>query len=195
MTENQWETTLCIQTSGDQTIFPTSEQYHRYEATPYADFVLLLEHYTPLPAVHFVDFGCGKGRLSFFMAAHSYPSTGIEMNSYLFDQACFNKQHFSTRFSQTEITFHCEFAQTYPIQALENTFYFFNPFDKRIFQQVIQQVLKSYRACPRALELILYYPSTDYLDYLDDCTEFTHKQTIICQPSDPRHRFVIYQLT
>ncbi|MGL5383245.1 MAG: SAM-dependent methyltransferase, partial [Culicoidibacterales bacterium] len=59
----------------------------------------------------------------------------------------------------------------------------------------LKQILGSYQLSPRPLEIILYYPSHEYLDYLDDCTPFTLKQTIICQATDPRHRFVIYNLT
>ncbi|MGL4971644.1 MAG: SAM-dependent methyltransferase [Culicoidibacterales bacterium] len=195
MTENQWETSLQIQTAGEQTIFPADAAYHRYEATPYADFVTLLAHYQPLTNAHFIDFGCGKGRFSFFMAAKGYPSTGIEMDTYLFEQACLNQQTFSAKFPNATIKFHCELAQNYQLQTVENSFYFFNPFDKRIFQQVLKQILGSYQLSPRPLEIILYYPSHEYLDYLDDCTPFTLKQTIICQATDPRHRFVIYNLT
>lgn len=195
MTEQEWETYLQIQTAGHQQLFPTDRNYHRYEATPYADFEHLFTHYHPATDASFIDFGCGKGRFNFYVAALGYQSLGLEMDAQLYDTALTNRHRFLQAFPTAHIDFVCGFAQAYQITASQNCFYFFNPFHTRIFQAVVNNILASYATTPRDMALILYYPSHEYLAFLDNCTPFEHYQTLICSPHDPRHRFVIYHLS
>ncbi len=195
MTEQEWEQYLHIQTTGHQQLFPADTHYHRYEATPYADFELLFSLYHPDPDASFLDFGCGKGRFNFFVAALGYPSIGIEMDPQLYALACSNRQQFSAYFPHATVDFSCSLAQDYAITAAQNCFYFFNPFNKRIFQEVVSRILTSYYEHPRAITIILYYPSQEYCHFLDDCTPFTQQLTVACHPHDTRHAFHIYKLS
>lgn len=192
MNEQEWEQYLAIRTTGESH-FPTNHTHHRYEATPYHDFETLFTHYTPLADANFVDFGCGKGRFNFYVAAKQFPSTGVEIDRFLYSQALDNRQAFQRKFPDSQLAFHCCLAENAAISAEQNTFYFFNPFDVRIFQQVMINIQASIRIYPRTVELIIYYPSLAYHDFLHDCTSFVCRQTISCSHFDSRQQFVIYR--
>ena len=66
MNEKKYETLLNIQTSGEDK-YHTSAKYHRYEPTPYDVLETLFNHYQLTKNDHIVDFGCGKGRLNFYI--------------------------------------------------------------------------------------------------------------------------------
>ena len=80
VTEKDYEHLLNIETQGTDK-YHTSHLYHRYEPTPYEVLNFLFENYTLNQNDHVVDYGCGKGRLNFYI--HHFfqiPVTGIEMN-------------------------------------------------------------------------------------------------------------------
>lgn len=193
MNEQYWEQFLHIKTNGDQALFPTDISIHRYEATPYSDFELLFDHFEFQTNAYVIDFGCGKGRLNFFLAAKNIPNHGVEIDRYLLTTAQQNKNNFAKHFI-IHPTFSCEWAQSYDIQQHMNTFYFFNPFDLRTFQQVITNIIHSYWLNIRQIELTLYYPSTTYENFLDDCTPFEKQKIIRCSQTNSRHCFLIYSL-
>src|SRR5690554_5530836 len=79
--------------------FSQSIHYHRYEATPYEGLKQLFEEYPVNISGRIIDFGCGKGRLSFFL--HYYYRAkqllGIEMDDKLYKQALLNKERYFKR--------------------------------------------------------------------------------------------------
>ncbi|BAM48403.1 hypothetical protein AXY_22710 [Amphibacillus xylanus NBRC 15112] len=57
-----------------------TDKYNRYEATPYQALESLIQHYKLKPTDRVVDFGSGRGRVSFFLHNHfNVPITGVEM--------------------------------------------------------------------------------------------------------------------
>ena len=191
---------LNITTSDISPIFYQDTHLHRYEPTLYEHLTILLEHYTLLPTDHLIDYGCGKGRLNFYF--HHFcqcQTTGIEMDESLFEDALENLNTYQQkhRLSPLAITFENTYAQTYCILPSQNKFYFFNPFSVQLFIKVINQILLSYETSPRPLDLILYYPLADYLNYLDTCTLFEPVLHLNLPNAhkDSRECFIIYRLT
>ena len=67
MTEQDYEKLLNIKTTGDQKVFYDSLHYHRYEPTAYSWLDTLCKNYDFKPTDQIIDFGCGKGRLNFYL--------------------------------------------------------------------------------------------------------------------------------
>lgn len=198
MNEQYYEKQLNIKTSGEQKTGNESSHYHIYEPTPYSALEALSKQYTFSKEDHIIDFGCGKGRFSFY-GNYFFDAavTGIEMNPFFYQQAVENKKEYlkkQKRHIHQLAFFHC-FAEAYEVQPFHNTFYFFNPFSLQIFIKVIDNILLSIEKTKRNAKLILYYPSYDYTFFLEN-TPFTLLDEISVPCSnhhDPRNRFLIYR--
>ncbi len=190
---------LNIHTSDVNNIFYEDTHLHRYEPTLYEHLNILSAHYDFQPTDHVIDYGCGKGRLNFYLH-HRYQcrTTGIEMDESLFEDALDNLHSYQQkhRMKPGYISFENTYAQTYEILPSQNKFYFFNPFSVQLFMKVINQMLLSYEDSPRALDIILYYPLPEYLDYLQTCTMFEPylEVTLPHHHKNQRECFVIYRL-
>lgn len=199
MNERQQDADLNIRTEGIQQGFHDSLHHNRYEPTPYALLAELFTAYRLSPGDRLVDFGCGKGRLAFYVH-HLFGSeaVGVEMDPGLFAEAMQNLSRYEKRDARAKgrIRFQCEFAENYRVQPQDNRFYFFNPFSVQIFMKVVQNVLKSVEKTPRPVELILFFPSEDYIEFLEYRTGFERVQEIALpgSESDFRERFLVYRL-
>lgn len=200
MDEQYYEKLLNIKTSGEQKIFNESIHYHRYEPTSYSSLEILSKQYQFTAEDHIVDFGCGKGRFNFYIN-HFFSSsvTGIEMNNFFFQEAAENtKNYFKTKKNRKDnIYFLNCFAEKYYIHPSDNKFYFFNPFSMQIFAKVIKNILVSVEEYERTVDVILYYPSNDYIYFLDTNSPFLLINEIevpYMYDNDPRHRFLIYRI-
>ncbi len=200
MKERYYDQMLNIQTSGDQKGFNTSLHFHRYEPTPYHALGILFSKYVLGRNDRVVDFGCGKGRLAFYINyVFNATVVGVEMNEVFYQEAVENRVAYlkKNRRSKDNIHFHHCFAQDYPIDPLDNRFYFFNPFSIQIFMTIINNILISVEKSKREIELVLYYPSEDYIDYLEHQTSFEIIDEIRLpelSERDPSERFLIYRL-
>lgn len=200
MDEQYYEKLLNINTSGEQRWDKKNIHYHPYEPTLYTALDILFEDYDLDKNDHIVDFGCGKGRLNFYIN-YLYKSyvKGIEMNEIFYYEALENKNNYlkKNKKSVDKINFECCLAQDYKIQTNDNKFYFFNPFSVQIFTKVLENILISYEENPRSIDIILYYPSEDYIYYLEYMTPFRLLKDILIPKlnnKDERERFVIYRL-
>jgi len=200
MKEKYYDELLNIKTVGEQEGFNQSFHYHRYEPTPYSDLEKLFKQYKLKSNDCVVDFGCGKGRLNFFINYLFDASVvGIEMNEEFYQDAIENRELYikKTGRSIENIQFHCCLAEEYKITPLDNRFYFFNPFSIQIFMNVIKNILISVENYERKIELILYYGSEDYIYFLENQTAFELKEEIILEgkyEQNSRERFLIYHL-
>nr|WP_263323124.1 SAM-dependent methyltransferase [Neobacillus sp. Marseille-Q6967] len=200
MNDQYYDALLNIKTVGEQKRFSSFLHYHRYEPTPYSALEHLFAQNELKSSDHVVDFGCGKGRLNFYIyyLFHSYV-TGIEMNENYYQDSLENQKRFLKRYkdSKNKIQFlHCA-AEKYPIKPQDNIFYFFNPFTIQIFMVVIKKILLSHEQFPRKIELVLYYPSEDYIFFLENQTIFELKKEIMLPgvyKHNPNERFLIYSL-
>ena len=201
MNDYYYEKLFNIKTTGEQQGFYESHHYNRYEATSYTALETLFKEYPIKNTDTIVDFGCGKGRLAFY-ANYFFGSTvtGIEMNSNYFDTCINNKKTYSKNSNKNKdkINFINIFAEEYKISNFDNKFYFFNPFSLQIFIKVLNNILISIENNPRSIDLILYYPSDEYIDYLDNYTAFVLKEEITISnflKFDNRQKFLIYTFT
>ncbi len=198
MDEQYYEKLLNIKTSGEQKIFNESVHYHRYEPTSYSALEALSKQYEFSAGDSIVDFGCGKGRFNFYIN-HFFNSnvTGIEMNNFFYNEAIENKKTYfiKRRNKPGSVNFINCLAEKYEIKPSNNIFYFFNPFSVQIFSRVIKNILISLEANERTVDIILYYPSNDYVYFLDtnSCFRLVNEIKVpLMYDNDPRQKFLIY---
>jgi len=197
--EQYFDELMNINTSGHKSEVNHSIHYHPYEPTPYSALVELFKHYEVRGSDHIVDFGCGKGRLNFFINFHyQVPVVGIEMNPTFYKEAMKNRENYlkKTKTSKEMIQFQCCLAEQYDIQATDNRFYFFNPFSVQIFMKVLKNILLSLERHKREVDLIFYYASDEYRYFLDEYTPFTlvkEVQLPNLYDKNAYERFLIYR--
>ncbi|MFD2446633.1 methyltransferase [Bacillus sp. CGMCC 1.16607] len=199
MMEQNYDKLLDISTQGDQKGFNESFHYHRYEPTPYSALQILFHKYELKSCDRMVDFGCGKGRLNFFIHYLFNASVvGIEMNEIFYQEAVENQNRYmkKNKNGKGKIHFHCCRAEDYMIDPLDNRFYFFNPFSVQIFMNIINNILLSVEKFKREIELILYYGSEDYIFFLENHTSFELKEEVRLPEyrNNPFERFLVYRL-
>ena len=200
MDDIYYEKLLNIKTTGEQQGFYESHHYNRYEATSYMALESLFKEYTLDASDNIIDFGCGKGRLAFYINYYYNSSvTGIEMNNNYYTICENNKKSYFKSFSKPKekIKFLNIFAENYEVSSSDNKFYFFNPFSLQLFIKVLNNILISVEEFPREIDLIFYYPSEDYIDYLENYTSLTLKKEIQVHNLylvDKRQKFSIYTL-
>lgn len=200
MKEHNYDESLNIETEGNQKGYNKSFHYHRYEPTPYKALEKLFAEYELNSTDHIVDFGCGKGRLNFFIHDLFCASvTGVEMNEKLYQEALENKARYLIKAKEHkgEIQFQCCLAEKYEIRPLDNRFYFFNPFTIPIFWKIINNILASVEEYKREVDVILYYPSEDYIFYLENHTLFELLKEVQLPglyENNANERFLIYRL-
>lgn len=202
ITEEFCENILNIKTSGIQQIDDKFYHYNRYEPTDYRALDLLFSNYDLLETDSIVDFGSGKGRLMFYIN-YEFNSkvTGIEMNFNYIRESLENKESYLKKYKKKEdkITFLNILAEDYEVSKEDTKFYFFNPFSIQIFMKVIDNILDSVDDYYRKIDIVLYYPSEDYIYYLENNTAFTLKKEIdvskLYKHYDSREKFLIYTLS
>ncbi len=200
MKEFEGDQYLNIATEGTQWISEATLHHNRYEPTPYLHLKELFNRHPLGVDDGLVDFGSGKGRLNFY--AHDRfgcRSTGIELNTSFFTEALKNLETYNhkgkSHRAAGRIDFREGLAQDYHIQPEDTVFYFFNPFSEQIFMKIVDNILLSAENFPRDLTIILYYPSTEYIDYLERGNLFKLKEQIGLPEfnKDPSEQFLIYK--
>lgn len=201
MNEKEYDNLLRIDTAGTLELLSQSPHYNRYEATPYEALDDLFQSYGLQQSDGFVDFGCGKARVSFYVHHHFGASVAsIEMNGQLYQDALENLAKYRRKAKRHggAIRFERCYAETYEIDPSENKFYFFNPFSIQIFMTVIGNILLSVERAVRPVDVILYYPTAEYVQFMDNQTPFElWKEVKIDRlyEKNENERFLIYRLS
>ena len=171
--EQSFEKLLNISTSGNQKNFNEFIHYNRYE----------------------------PGRLNFFLNYFfKCKVTGIEINKYYYEEALENMKNYLSKnkgHDCSKISFVNCIAEDYEINSKENKFYFFNPFSVQIFIKVVTNIIYSVVDEYRPVDLILYYPSDDYIYYLENYTIFQLIKEIKLNKhyeQDNREKILVYRL-
>lgn len=195
MTEQQWDKKLKIHTCGR--LDAHADQYHYpYEPTPYSVLERLAESgYLSKDSI-LVDYGCGKGRVGFFLQyAVGCCAIGLEYNEEIFRQAEENR---IAAAKGQGVTFFCANAEEFSVEDADS-FYFFNPFSVEILKSVMGRILDSYYENPRKMRLFFYYPNDEYLVYLMTMYALAFVEEIDCRDlfpgRDERERILIFELT
>ena len=193
--EIAWEKLLQIKTTGRDD--SNADQYHYpYEPTPYGvlERVANSGFITKKDAV--LDYGCGKGRVGFFLSYQTKAHTiGIEYDERIYQSALENQK---TAVSGARTEFVLTRAEEYSVPAQVNRCYFFNPFSVELLQKVMARILESYHENPREMLLFFYYPSEEYINYLLAMEELKFYIGIGCadlyEGSDLREQVLIFKI-
>lgn len=198
MGERRRDKLLGINTIGIREWKDRRTQYNRYEATPYKALDKLFKYYKPSKDDKVVDFGCGRGRISFYIHNRFHiPVTGIEANSITFEEALDNKSTYRLKAQHISapINFSFGLAEHYKIKDDENCFYFFNPFSVEIFKKVVTNIMFSLVEKKRTVHLILFYPLPEFENFLKAETPFEIIKNIkMLRARDKYDKFIIYRL-
>lgn len=193
--EQQWDKLLKIKTCGRDDSNADLYKYP-YEPTPYCvlerlgNFGLIRKGNTVL------DYGCGKGRVGFFLSNLTRcQSIGVECSEWTYQTAARNLE---TAISRRRVRLAMENAETFPVADEVDRCFFFNPFSVKTLRKVLARIMKSYYESPREILLFFYYPSDEYMDFLMAAPELAYSEEISCQDlfpgSDPRERIVIFKI-
>lgn len=192
--ENTWDKLLQIQTTGrDET--NADEYHHPYEPTPYSVLERLANSGFFDKDDVVLDYGCGKGRVGFFLSYRTKAKTiGIEYDDRIYQGALENQK---TTVSRVKPDFVLTRAEEYEVPTEVNRCYFFNPFSVEILHKVMARIIESWYENPREVFLFFYYPADDFLAYLMTVDELEFYDEIECDdlfPGDARERIMIFQL-
>ena len=193
--ENTWDKSLQITTVGrDET--NADEYHHPYEPTPYCVLERLAVSGFFGEDDVVLDYGCGKGRVGFFLSYRTKAKTiGIEYDERIYGQALENRR---TTISRVKPDFVLTQAEAYDVPHDVNRCYFFNPFSVENLHKVMARILESWYEVPREIFLFFYYPSDEFLAWLMTVEELDFYDEIECddlfEGNDPRERILIFQL-
>ena len=193
--ENSWDKILQIKTVGrDDT---NSDEYrYPYEPTPYS----VLEHLAATDLFGkddvVLDYGCGKGRVGFFLSYRTQAkSIGIEYDESIYQSALENQK---TAHKRAKADFVLTRAEEYEFPPEVNRCYFFNPFSVEILQKVMARIIDSWYADLREILLFFYYPSDEFMCYLMTLDELEFYDEIECgdlfKGNDSRERIMVFEL-
>lgn len=184
---------LHIKTSGRDDSHANDYNYP-YEPTDYVVLERIVKEGYITKNTRLVDYGCGKGRVSFYLAYETgCKAVGVEYDERMYRKAIANHENFPKPYN---VSFECVNAKEYVVPEDVNCCYFFNPFSKEVLASVLQNIKDSYLRNPREILLIFYYPSYEYigvlttddqLDFIDeiDCSNLFSKE-------DKRERVLIF---
>lgn len=193
--EGTWDKLLKIRTSGRDD--SNADQYHYpYEPTPYEVLERLANSGWIRKKDVVLDYGCGKGRVDFFLAYQTRAKAiGVEYDPRILEGAVENQK--TAVFGQ-RVQFQLQRAEQFAVPEEVNRCYFFNPFSVEILQKVIARILESYYENPRELLLFFYYPSQEYMAYLMTVPELEFFDEVDCVDLfpgvNPRERILIFQV-
>lgn len=193
--EIRFDRLLNIRTTGiDRS---NSDQYrYPYEPTPYCVLERLANSGWIDKANTLIDYGCGKGRVDFFLSYQTRcHSIGVEYDERIFAKAEENRE---VAVSSERVEFILANAENYMVPERVDRFFFFNPFSRELLQKVVSRILESYYAAPRRMLLFFYYPSDEYISYLMTVDELQFWDEIDCRDlfsgDEPRERIVVFEL-
>ena len=192
--EFTWDKLLKIKTTGRDD--SNSDQYrYPYEPTPYSVLERLANSGFIRKKDVVLDYGCGKGRVDFFLSYQTKASTiGIEYDERIYQRAIENQL---SAVSKAKTEFVLARAEEYEVPSEVNCCYFFNPFSVELLRKVMARIAQSYYENSREILLFFYYPSEEYVSYLMTVDEIEFYDEIDCgdlfEKNDMRERIMIFQ--
>ncbi len=193
--ENTWDKLLQIKTTGRDD--SNSDQYHYpYEPTPYSVLERLANSGLIRKKDVVLDYGCGKGRVDFFLSYQTKANTiGVEYDERIYQGTLENQK---TAVSRARTEFVLARAEEYEVPSKVNRYYFFNPFSVELLRKVMARIIESYYENPGEKLLFFYYPSEEYISYLMTVDELEFYDEVACgdlfKGNDLRERIMIFLL-
>ena len=193
--EHQWDKLLKIKTSGRDDTKSDCFRYP-YEPTPYAVLERLANSGFIRKQDVVLDYGCGKGRVDFFLAYQTRAHCiGVEYDERIIAVARENQK---TAVSAGLVEILLGNAETFPVPQKVNRIFFFNPFSVEILQTAMARILESYYENPRELKLFFYFPSSEYISYLMTVDELSFYDEIDCsdlfEENPDREKIIVFEL-
>lgn len=196
--ERTYDSNLNIKTTGIREWKDPNVPFNRCESTPYQSLNQLFKSYRIKKTDQIVDFGVGRGRVTFYIHnTFHVPVTGIEVNDLTYDEVVKNKKTYRLQAKHIKAPINIEYglAEHYEVKDTDNIFYFFNPFSIGIFKTVIKNIIESVTEQKRTVDIILYYPLDEYKDFLKKETSFVLMNKIyVPERKDKKEKFLIYRL-
>ena len=192
--ETTWDKLLKIKTTGRDD--SNSDQYrYPYEPTPYSVLERLANSGLIRKKDVVLDYGCGKGRVDFFLSYQTRAKTiGIEYDERIFQAAVENQKN-AVSGARTE--FVLARAEEYEVPEEVTVCYFFHPFSIELLRKVMARIVESYYSYPREITLCFYYPSEEYIAYLMTVEEIEFYDEINCgdlfDSNDAREQILIFR--
>lgn len=188
-TDREWDRALRVQTAGREN--ESGSRYMPYEPTPYAVLARLAERGGIRAGDRVLDYGCGKGRVAFFLADRvGCDVTGIDHSERLIAMAEENRGRFA---HPGRVRFVRARAEDYD-PGDGNAFFFFNPFSEGVLRAALRRILRGREAGAR---LFFYYPSEPFLRCLGAEPRLRPAGEIDCRDlfdgDNPRERILIYE--
>lgn len=194
MDEQAWERLLNIKTAGrDDSQF--DGEHHPYEPTDYSVLERLISTGYINKRSVLIDYGSGKGRVSFFLAHETRcRAIGVEFDERLYQKSLENQQ---TAVAGKRIEFIHADAATYKVPASADCCFFFNPFALHTLKRVLAHIFDSVYRYPRTMRLFFYYPYEETETFLLNHVNLKVEDVLDCRDlfDEPDRREKILVLT
>lgn len=193
--ETKWDKKLKIKTGG-RDASQEDENHYPYEPTPYSVLERIAESEYLSKDNCVIDYGCGKGRVDFYLSYKLGCETiGIEFDKDMYMAA---EENLAACHYPGKTSFCLTDARDYDVKESADCFYFFNPFSIKILQSVIGKIKESWYENPRDMKLFFYYPSDDYVSYLMSEEELCFLDELDCRDlfdgNNHRERILIFEV-
>ena len=190
----KWERRLGISTAA--AAFEKDDKNHsRYEPTSYTVLERLARSRWISREDVVVDYGCGKGRVGFYLNhVLGCRTIGVEYDEKLCLSARENLRAYTG--SRDAIEFACANAEAWAVPREASCFYFFNPFSVKILQGVLGRILESWYEFPREMKLFFYYMLDGTRSFMMAQDAFSYAGEVDCgdcfHNADEKERIVIF---
>lgn len=196
-TNKRYDKKLNINTRGIRS-WGRNSLYHRTESTPYLALESFAKEYKFNETDRLVDFGAGKGRVSIYIHNKlNLNVTGVELNNLTYKDAIKNVNNYLYKYGHCKnvnLSIQLESAENYKIKKDDNKFFFFNPFNVVIFERVIDNIVENAIKNNKEVEIILYYPTKKYVNFLNTNNNFKLVKQIKTHGSIfPKEKISIYR--
>ncbi len=160
ITEHYGDKRLGIETSDVPCLKDVVGLYkdgNAYQPTPYQLLKKMADYLKLNPEDVFIDFGCGKGRVIFFMATQKLKKVvGIELRKELVDIA---KRNFKNlKLNNTFVEIINEDVANFDIGD-GTIFFMFNPFGTETLAKIVGKIKESLVTNPRKIRIVYYSPA------------------------------------
>lgn len=195
--DEKWDRRLNIETASAS--FEKDDKNHsRYEPTSYAVLERIKNSGLLDENSIAVDYGCGKGRVGFYLhAALGIRTVGVEFNPEIHQCALRNLSRYTGKHRKNAPVFRLADAESYPVTE-ETVFYFFNPFSQLLLKSVLRRIFDSYYENPRRMLLLFYYPVDSYLSLLYSEARLMQEAEIdvsdLFDNADPREKILVFRV-
>ena len=195
MFDRDWDRLLKIKTTGRDDSH--SDQYnYPYEPTPYRVLERLANEGYITKRHTVLDYGCGKGRVEFFLSWQIRCRTiGVEFDERIQKAALKNR---ASAVSGSKTEFIKGRAEDFTVPDEVDCCYFFHPFSVEILRQVTEKIKESRNRKQREILLFFYYPSDEYISYLMTDEDLLFIDEIDCRDlflgNDKRECILIFSI-